>query len=52
LWDVQVRRELLFCPVGWGNLKERDNLEHLGIGVSKQVSKVTPLQARLWPRGG
>jgi len=29
LWDLQGRREILFCSVGWGNLKERDNLEDL-----------------------
>lgn len=28
---------MLFCPVGWGNLKERDKLEDPGIGVKMIV---------------
>jgi len=39
LWDVQGRREMLFCPVWWGNLKERDNLEDPGIGVKMIIIK-------------
>jgi hypothetical protein len=30
---------MLFCPVGWGNLKERDHLEDRGIGVKMIIIK-------------
>jgi len=30
---------MFFCPVGWGNLKERDNLEDLGIGARMIIIK-------------
>jgi hypothetical protein len=30
---------MCFCPVGWGNLKEGDNLEDAGIGAKMIIIK-------------